>query len=57
VGNIQLQGRLPSLQMTLSGFSYQQVLQLGDCFKDTVSPMLESADVQPIESPPQKSKK
>lgn len=57
MGNIQLQGRLPSLQMTLSGFSYQQVLQLGDCFKDTVSPMLESADVQPIESPPQKSKK
>jgi|JI61114C2RNA_FD_contig_21_4545321_length_877_multi_3_in_0_out_0_2 hypothetical protein len=36
-GNIIMQGCLPLLDMSLSAFSYQQLLRLGDCFKDKLS--------------------
>lgn len=41
-GNVLLQGRLPLLDMSLSSFSYQQLLLIGDCFKDNISVELTS---------------
>ena len=37
-GNLLLQGKLPILGMSLSSFSYQQLLRLGECFADKLSP-------------------